>query len=402
MTNSVMANTRKRKSQAFPLDDLNQDLLEKVLSRLPAPSFFRLRAVCRRWNSTAASATFRLACSEVPSRDPWFLMSGQEPDRPMTVYDSGERSWRVLDRPTFFQRDGLSKPPAIPVASSGGLVCFRTPPGQLIVCNPVTGACREIPRPDGYGSIEPLHAIAMSSSGDAYRIVLVFGELPELKFRVFDSSKNRWEDEAALRRAIGSASPESDTVYFLSKAGDVVASDMMQRSPTKQYSSVLTAVGGGQEVVHFLGRSGTVLACDLSLGTFDERPGPLPAFFEHSIDVVECGGEVLAVVLSEMLETASLRVWRFSEGGRSWQHVAAMPPSMSHEFYGRKADINCVGCGSGGSILICVNSPESSSRYVMCNLLEEEWVELPKCVVNGRTEEFVSAFSFEPRVEASA
>nr|GMC75275.1 F-box only protein 13-like [Ipomoea batatas] len=53
----------------FGLDELNQDLLERVLFWLPVASFFRLSSVCKQWKSVANSATFRLACSDVPSRE---------------------------------------------------------------------------------------------------------------------------------------------------------------------------------------------------------------------------------------------------------------------------------------------------------------------------------------------
>ena len=45
------ANGRKRKSSppSSGLGDLHDDMLERVLARLPPASYFRLRAVCRRW-----------------------------------------------------------------------------------------------------------------------------------------------------------------------------------------------------------------------------------------------------------------------------------------------------------------------------------------------------------------
>ncbi|BAT99017.1 hypothetical protein VIGAN_10039000 [Vigna angularis var. angularis] len=45
----------------FPLDDLNEDLLERVLSWLPTSSFFRHTSVSKRWKSAAASVSFKLA-----------------------------------------------------------------------------------------------------------------------------------------------------------------------------------------------------------------------------------------------------------------------------------------------------------------------------------------------------
>jgi hypothetical protein len=51
-------------------------------------------------------------------------------------------------------------------------------------------------------------------------------------------------------------------------------------------------------------------------------------------------------------------------------------------------------------IFICLNSPELCT-YVLCDLVTNKWVELPKCSVNGEVIDFMSAFSFEPRIEAS-
>ncbi|XP_072976876.1 F-box only protein 13 [Typha angustifolia] len=399
--------TKKRKapeeaheSSAFFLDDLNQDLLEGVLSWLPASSFFRLRSVCKRWSSIATSASFQLACSKIPFRDPWFLMVDQHLDQSI-VFDSSEWNWKSLSHPVYLQQNHGDKP--IPVASSGGLICYRTSSGEFIVCNPVTGACRRIPQVGLASESRNLHAIAMYSSPkdpSAYRIVLVLGEFSNLAFRVFDSNKGLWEEEAILAQKAESSSEShmagDETVYFLSKAGDVVASNM-QRSPSKQYSSVLT-MENGEEVVYFLSHSGTVVACNLARRTFVEHPRLLPLYFEYSIDVVECDGEMLVVVLSEFLETASLRVWKFSKPDRSWQQVAAMPPAMSHEFYGKKVDINCI--GHEDMIFICLNSSDFSSN-IMCNVIKNQWVELPKCCVHGKAKEFMSAFSFEPRLEAS-
>lgn len=414
--------TRKRKTRppdeedgesfsGFNLDELNQDLLERVLSWLPASSFFRLRSVCKRWSSVAASASFLRACSHIPLRDPWFYMVDPNLDQSI-VFDTTEGNWRSLNYPSILQHEHNSM--SIPVASSGGLLCFRTASGNFIICNPITGASRELPSVglcSGSGSSsgiaaqnQSIHAIAMNSSSShhpsSYKLVLVVGEFPNLSVKIFDSIKNQWEHDFVLSRKtdnLQESDPAGDeTVYFLSKAGDVVATNM-QRSPSKQYSSIIT-IENGEEVVYFLSHSGTVVACNLTRRCFSEYPRLLPVFFEYSIDVVECRGEMLVVVLWEFLETASLRVWKFSEGTRSWTQIAAMPPAMSHEFYGKKADINCIGCGD--RMMICVNSGEYNS-YILCDLELNKWIELPKCAVDGKAKEFTSAFSFEPRVEAS-
>jgi len=267
----------------------------------------------------------------------------------------------------------------------------------------VTGSCRELPPLDPTRRSQTLHAIVMNTSledSGSYKLVLVSGELPKLSCIVYNSSVGCWEEEIALSKkddnSLGLDSNDDNAVYFLNKAGNVVATNM-QRSPSKQYSSVITNKGG-EEIVYFLSSSGKVVVCNLTQKRFFEYPGLLPVYSEYSIDMVECGGEMLVVMLSEFLESASLRVWRYDEEIRSWQQIAAMPPAMSHEWFGRKVDINCV--GAGHRILICSNSGELFS-YVLCDLVTNEWVELPKCCVNGEAVEFMSAFSFEPRIEAS-
>ncbi|CAL9773301.1 unnamed protein product [Musa acuminata subsp. burmannicoides] len=398
---------RKRKAKeeahtgpAFFLDELNQDLLERVLSCLPASSFFRLSSVCKRWRSVATSETFHIACSQILRREPWFLMVDHDLDQ-FIVFDTSERNWKSLNHQTHIPQSHSCKP--IPVAASGGLVCYRTDSGNFLVFNLLTGSCRELPPGSPDGESQTLHAIAMYSSPtypSSFKIILVLGKSPNLAFRIFDSTRSTWEDEVMLIQK-GESSSEShiagdEIIYFLSKAGDVVATNM-QRSASKQYSSVLI-MENGEQVIYFLSESGTVVACNLAQKTFFEYPRFLPIYFEYSIDVVECKGEMLVVVLSEFLETASLRVWKFSKESQSWQQVAAMPPSMSHEFYGQKMDINCTGCQE--IIFICASSSECS-RHIMFDMAVDEWVELPKCYVDGKAKEFTAAISFEPRPEAT-
>ncbi|KAJ4850365.1 hypothetical protein Tsubulata_031317 [Turnera subulata] len=384
--------TRKRKCQeqyedtlSFSLDELNQDLLERVLSWLPTSTFFRLTSVSKRWKSVADSASFKLACSEIPSRDPWFFMVDPHLNQ-ATIFDSGERSWRKLNYPPLLLQSFNCD--SMPVAASGGLVCFGNESGNFVVCNPVTGTSRELLPLHQEAKHQSLHAIAMSTCSKtqhSYKLVVVSGELPKLSFKVYTSSTGCWEEDILLKRTADESHEfdpnEDDAVYFLSKAGNVVASDM-QRSPSKQYSSVMT-LKDGEEIVYFLSSSGTIMACNLTRKCFSEYPRLLPVFCEYSIDVVECNGEMLVVVLSEFFESASLRVWRFDEGNRSWRQIAAMPPAMSHEFYGKKVDINCV--GSGNHIFICLNSAELFN-YVLCDLNTNEWVELPNRFSNGEAD----------------
>lgn len=400
--------TRKRKRNDgennalsnFSLDDLNQDILERVLSRLPTSAFFRLSSVCKRWKSVAASSSFKYACSDIASREPWFFMVDPHLNRSI-VFDSTENNWKKLNYPQLLQNRHLD---SIPVAASGGLICFRNSSGNFIVSNPLTGSCTELPPVDLDHKDQSLHAIVMSANPNSckgsYKLVLVYGILPKLRFKVYLSTTGCWDDDVTLSRKVDDSIEfnfnDDTVVYFLSSTGNVVSTNM-QRSPSKQYSSVITSKNG-EDIVYFISSSGTIMACNLSKRSFVEYPRLLPVFSEYSIDVVECRGEMLVVMLSEFLETASLRVWRYDEEARTWHQIAALPPAMSHEWYGKKVDINCV--GAGDEILVCMNSNELYT-YLLCDLVENQWTELPKCHMNGEAVEFMSAFSFEPRIEAS-
>ncbi|KAK8520354.1 hypothetical protein V6N13_031190 [Hibiscus sabdariffa] len=385
----------------FSLDELNEDLLERVLSWLPTSTFFRIGSVCKRWKSMAGSESFKLACSRIPSRDPWFFMVDSKLNRSI-VYDSAESSWRKLNHPPSLLHN--CNIDSIPVAASGGLLCFRNTSGCYIVCNPVTGSCHELPPLDPDSRGRSLLAIAMSADSNyhgSYKLVLVSGDLPKLSFKVYTSIDNCWDGEIVLRRKAddhteSDFNDDDDAVYFLSKTGNVVVPNM-QRSPSKQYSSVFT-LKDGEEIVYFLSSSGTVIACNLTRKCFSEYPRLLPLFSEYSINMVECKGEILVVVLSDFFESGSLRVWWYDLKTKTWNQIAAMPPAMSHEFYDKKLDINCV--GAGNQIFICLSSAELCS-YVLYNFVTDQWVELPECSMNGEALEFMSAFSFEPRIEAS-
>ncbi|CAE6162321.1 unnamed protein product [Arabidopsis arenosa] len=89
-------------------------------------------------------------------------------------------------------------------------------------------------------------------------------------------------------------------------------------------------------------------------------------------------------------------------GGMEWVQVGMLPPALSHELYGKKGDINCVG-GAGNKMLVCFNvsPPEVHCRYFVYDLVAEEWSELPRCVKDGEAMDFVSALSFQPRIEAT-
>lgn len=86
---------------------------------------------------------------------------------------------------------------------------------------------------------------------------------------------------------------------------------IIHRNPTKSLSGVITVYRNGHQVIHFLNLNGRVVAFNIHDGTMCMYPHILPPQVEYSVDLVECGGRVLLVVLVEMMESASLQVWEF-------------------------------------------------------------------------------------------
>ncbi|XP_031483957.1 F-box only protein 13-like [Nymphaea colorata] len=370
--------------------DLDDGVLELVLARLPVSDFFRFRSVCKGWSSLIRSPSFLTACSEVSLRGPWFYMLDSKSDSGV-IYDMDVGRWRHISFLSTLTGPGK----LIPVAAAGGLICFRSPNGDLSVCNPLTGSCRELPP---LNSVYPIHAIAMHASKSSYRIVVIFGEILKFGVKVYTSSEKQWvelpvsgsiEDAASKLFEKQTSVPYDDGAYIM--AGPSL--NDIRLSMTKEFS----AVGG--EVIHFLNGNGRVVACDTRKGTMYSFPAILPPDFEYSVDIVECRGRVLLVVLLEMMETATIRVWEFQQAEMEWVQVLAMPPAMSNTYYGKKADINCVGYGD--FIMVCISS-RRFHRVVLCNVTNNLWAELPRCYVPGsrKIKRFVSCFCFEPRIEA--
>ncbi|CAN8327164.1 unnamed protein product [Cochlearia groenlandica] len=392
-------------TSSFPMDELNDDVLEKVLSFLPTSCFFRMGSVCKRWKSSQSSKSFKLACSQISSRDPWFFMISNNDSVSSFVFDSTENNWKNLNHRSLRRKDFIS------VASSGGLLCFRSSvSGEFLLRNPLTGSSRHIPSSItqyNNSNNKPLQAIAMTTlSPSSYKLVTISGELSDLTFKIYDSSSGSWSKDQNLVSLKNNDSlhdnDDEGTIYFLSKTGNVVMSacNNLQRTPTKQYSSVIT-VSKDTETVYFLSSKGTIIACDLNKRCYIELPKLLPLFLEYSIDLVECNGTMYVILLSEFYETASLRIWKLEN--QDWVHVGMLPPSMSHELYGRKGDVNCVG-GGGNKILVCFNASidqEECYRYFVYDLVEQVWSELPRCFKDGEAVDFVSALSFQPRIEAT-
>ncbi|KAJ8644149.1 hypothetical protein MRB53_005897 [Persea americana] len=386
--------------------ELENDVIEKILARLPVAHFFRFRSVCRGWNLLVWSSGFLECCREVP-RKPWFYMLGAK-SAAGVVYDTETLVWRHINLPVPTGISGTGTTGhQIPVAASNGLMCFRSSNSQLTTCNLLTGLTRSLP---ALNKVVHVLAIAMCVVGTSYNVIIACGKAPLFGIKVFSSTDNSWKEipiTGAYEFATNKTAEENESgaERLLLKRGVLQRNEFLQgggiihRNPAKVLSGITAVNHHGHRVIYFLNLNGRMVAFNIHEGTMCMCPRILPSEMEYSIDLVECGGRVLLVVLVEMMESASLRVWEFDWGEGEWKQLMAMPPAMSNVYYGKMVDINCVGYED--LIMMCISS-RRFHQVVMCNISEGTWTELPKCFEPGtRTpKKFVSAYCFEPRIEA--
>lgn len=166
--------------------ELDNDVIQKILTWLPVASLFRFLSVCKGWNFLFWSPGFHTLCREVP-RKPWFYMLCAKSPAGV-VYDTEALVWRHIDLPAPTRGlGGATRRYQIPVAASGGLVCFDSSITELTVCNLLTGSTRPLPvLKQGV----PVLAIAMRVIGSSYQIVIAVGRAPSYGINVFTSMEN--------------------------------------------------------------------------------------------------------------------------------------------------------------------------------------------------------------------
>uniref|UniRef100_A0A6N2LBJ6 F-box domain-containing protein n=1 Tax=Salix viminalis TaxID=40686 RepID=A0A6N2LBJ6_SALVM len=119
---------------------LPEDLLNEILLRVPPFMIFRLRSVCKRWNSILQDSSFLKFHSQVPSHGPCLLTFWKNLQTPQcSVFSLPLKAWYRIPL-TFLPQWAFWL-----VGSSGGLVCFSGLDGitfKTLVCNPLTQAWR--------------------------------------------------------------------------------------------------------------------------------------------------------------------------------------------------------------------------------------------------------------------
>lgn len=162
---------------------LPEDILERVLARLPLQSLLRLQCVCKKWKIKLRTPSFiRLCEAEAENeRRSWFLTFSHTAGTVGLAYDSRLAKWHILAL-GFLPFDLDSKSP---LAAADGLICLGAgwrslnkgyTPSRLVVCNPVSKFWRDVPLPsemDPATSLISAAGIVVDRFAGTYKLIMV-------------------------------------------------------------------------------------------------------------------------------------------------------------------------------------------------------------------------------------
>ncbi|KAF3778003.1 F-box only protein 6 [Nymphaea thermarum] len=278
-----------------------EDLFEVVSARLPIASFFRFRAVCRKWNSLLSSHSFSQECAQVEQPHPWFYTITHEDTNTGAMYNPLLKKWHHPSMPSFPAKEII-----LPVTSAGGLVCFLDIGNRnFFVCNPLTQAFRTLPSRSVHDWSRIAVGMTLSAKGNAYEIMWLEANGD---YEVYSSVCNSWTRPGSLPSHIklpldlnfrSQAVAIDQVLYFMRANPDGLVSYNMESHVWRQFSI------------------------------------PLPP---HSTDhiLAECRGRIILIGLLTKNAATCVCIWELQKMTLLWKEVDRMPNMMCLEFYGRQ------------------------------------------------------------------
>lgn len=379
---------------------LPEDIIEKVLARLPLTSVLRFRAVCRRWNSVLLSGSFLSSHSKSSlHRHPCFLLCtiGQF----ACTFDPSLGKWLTLLKPT--------SPGASVIASTGSLFCLGNQVTEcrvLSVCNPITHSLRHLP---AMHRLRLIHKITMCEDRctNAYTIV-VAGEdgLPtpnphnfNLITEVYNSNSNEWHaaEDPPPEAKFGSDPGVwfEGAFYCLTELPYGIVKFCAEEGVWEEVRVVMPPSLAVPSLVMARNRLLMVGRC----GPNSERKATAIRIWElvrSSKETSKCGDHE-DVVLSKGYAGACNEY--------EWVEVLEMPSSISSEFLAPLATYSPFVCaGVGSSIFITTHlSPKVlvlDLSMPTANANAAHWSWLPQDPLFPKQRDFhLLGFSFEPRFD---
>nr|XP_024363967.1 F-box/kelch-repeat protein At5g15710-like [Physcomitrium patens] len=175
---------------------LPDDVLDRVIARLPLQYLIRMQSVCKKWKIKLRTSSFIRLCEAESETAPaeWFLTFGQQKVGTVCfAYDVQLSKWYSL--PLGFLPFDLNT--KAPLAAADGLICLGAGwnatargvmPTKLIICNPLSRFWRDVPSPpqlDPATSLVSVAGLVVDRFAGTYKLIVI-GEV-----RREDSSSSR-------------------------------------------------------------------------------------------------------------------------------------------------------------------------------------------------------------------
>lgn len=348
-----------------------EELLEAVIARLPIPTFFRFRTVCRNWNSLLSSPTFSQLCAQVSQAQPWFYAACYDTFGGLNVevgvtYDPCAKKWRYLPIPSLQPEDIF-----LPVASAGGLVCVRDTKNELLgVCNPLIKSWKQLPPRTGEDWCRISVGMVMNgkSTTEGYKILWV---TEDGDFDVYESIENSWTRPGILPQNI--------------------------KRPLWSNLMSYNAVSSRKTIYFLRSNPEGILSYDMVSRVWKQFLVPFPPnSSDHSLAV--CGDRIMLAALVKEDDAACLCLWQLQKMMLLWNEVDRIPKIWCSRFDGRSARMFCFGNRDLLMLSFWSRGRERGGRevnlMVTYHVLKREWSTVPACVFLGQREPFPRGIAF--------
>lgn len=338
---------------------LPEDLLNEILARIPPFMIFRLRSVCKRWNSILQDISFLKFHSQVPSHGPCllsFLKNGQNPQ--LSVFSLPLKQWFRI--PFLLPQWAYWL-----VGSSGGLVCFSGLVGltfTTLVCNPLTQAWRILPTM--HFNQQRQLVLVVDRIDMSFKVIAtsdLFGDR-SLPTEVYDSKLDRW------------------TLHQTMPAVNLCSSKMAF-CDSRLYLETLSPLG--------------LIMYKLNSGYWEHIPAKFPRSLLDGYLVAGTRKRLFLVGRIGLYSNLpSMRIWELDHTKVAWVEISRMPHRYSRALLRLSAErFECFGQDG----LICFTS-WNQGKGLLYDVERKVWSWIAGCAFQA----FNSQVCFyEPRFDAS-
>ncbi|PIA57605.1 hypothetical protein AQUCO_00600374v1 [Aquilegia coerulea] len=339
---------------------LPEDLLNEILARIPPFMIFRLRSVCKRWNSILQDNSFLKFHSQVPSHGPCLLTFSKN----LLILQCSVFS---LPLKTWYKIPFTFLPPWVfwLVGSSGGLVCFSGLDGltfKTLVCNPLTQAWRTLPSMH-YNQQRQL-IMVVDRMDRSYNVIAtgdMYGD-KTLPTEVYDSKTNTW----SLHQIMPAVN---------------LCSSKMAICDSRLYLETLSPLG--------------LMMYRLDTGYWEHIPAKFPRSLLDGYLVAGTQKRLFLVGRIGLYSTLqSMRIWELDHVKTVWVEVSRMPPKYFRALLRLSAErFECFGQDN----LICFTS-WNQGKGLLYDVDKKVWCWIAGCARQSYNSQVCF---YEPRFDAS-